>query len=208
MLLTKLIDLSHELHDGIPVYPGDEEFRLVQTKSAKRDGYTSFVLNTALHAGTHLDAPLHFLTEGSMICDLPLETFLGRGCLVDARGEMIVRLRPEHKSMIREGDIVLLWTEHSAKYGTDAYYQEHPVLHGEWADFLISMGIKLVGVDLPAPDNPPFPIHKKLLGAGIPIIENLTKLGDLAGLRGFEVMAFPLRIRAEGSPVRVVARAT
>lgn len=204
--MPKLIDLSHLLQDQTPAYPGDEPCRLVQTGSVERDGYTSFLLNTGLHAGTHLDAPLHFVVEGAMVRDLPLETFMGRGCLIDVRGEVVVGYKPEYASLVEADDIVLLWTDHSKRYGTKEYYERHPVLNEELADFLVTRGIKLLGLDFPSPDSMPFVVHKKLLSAGIPIIENLTNLAELANLSHFEVMAFPLRICAEGSPVRVVVR--
>ena len=204
--MAKLIDLSHLLRDETPAYPGDEPCHLMQTRSVERDGYTSFLLNTGLHAGTHLDAPLHFVAKGAMVKDLPLETFIGRGCVIDVRGEVVVGYRPEYASLVEVGDIVLLWTDHSKWYGTEEYYGRHPVLNEELADFLVTRGIKLLGLDSPSPDRMPFAIHKKLLNAGIPIIENLTNLAELVSSSHFEVMAFPLRICAEGSPVRVVAR--
>ncbi len=205
--MPKLIDLSYMLQDHSPVYPGDLPCRLVQTKSVEEDGYTSFLLNTGLHAGTHLDAPLHFLADGAMVKDLPLDTFIGRGCVIDGRGEAVLVYKQEYASLVQSGDIVLVWTNHSATYGTNAYYSAYPVLQEGLADFFVRHGIKLLGLDSPSPDKMPFSIHKKLLGAGIPIIENLTNLAELAGIRQFEIMAFPLKISADGSPVRVVARA-
>lgn len=206
-LVPKLIDLSYVLQDLTPAYPGDEPFRLMQTKSVEEDGYISFLLNTGLHTGTHLDAPLHFLAEGAMVRELPLETFIGRGCLIDGRGESLIPYKPEYATLVRPEDIVLVWTDYSSTYGTDAYYGEHPILAEELADFFVNQGIKMLGLDLPSPDRMPFSVHKKLLGAGIPIIENLTNLAEVAEIDQFEVMAFPLRISAEGSPVRVVAKA-
>lgn len=204
--MPKLIDLSHLLQDETPAYPGDRPCRLMQIKSVERDGYTSFSFSTGLHAGTHLDAPLHFVAKGAMVKDLPLETFTGRGRLIDVRGEAVVGYKPEYASLVEAGDIVLLWADHSKLYGTAGYYGEHPVLTDELADFLITSGSKLLGLDFPSPDRMPFAVHKKLLGAGIPIIENLTNLAELAGFNHFEIMAFPLKIGAEGSPVRVVAK--
>lgn len=204
--MSKLIDLSYVLQDHTPAYPGDEPCRLVQTKNVEEDGYTSFLLNTGLHAGTHLDAPLHFLENGAMIKDLPLETFMGRGCLLDMRGEAVLTYKPQNASIVQPGDIVLLWTDHSSLYGKNAYYDEHPILHEDLVAFFVTKGIKMLGLDLPSPDRMPFSIHKKLLGVGIPIIENLTNLAKLTEIRQFEVIAFPLRISAEGSPVRVVAK--
>lgn len=206
--MSGIIDLSHPLQDGTPAYPGDEPCRLVQTKRVETDGYASFLLNTGLHAGTHLDAPAHFLQDGALVKDLPLETFIGKGCLLDVRGERTLGYKREYDSLVEQGDIVLLWTDHSKKYGSPEYYGCYPVIEEEIAEFLVRKGIKMLGLDLPSPDGMPFAVHKRLLGAGIPIIENLTNLAALAEIRTLEVMAFPLRIGAEGSPVRVVARAT
>ncbi len=203
-----IFDLSHPLEDLTPAYPGDEPCSLVQRKTIERDGYTSFLLNMGLHVGTHLDAPLHFLAGGAMVQDLPLETFVGRGCLLDVRGESMIEYKPEYASLVEPGDIVLLWTDHSIKFKTDEYYAKHPVMGEDLADFLVARRIKMVGFDLPSPDRVPFSIHKKLFMAGIPLLENLTNLEALRGIGQFEVMAFPLKISAEGSPVRVVARRT
>jgi len=204
--LTRLIDLSHVIRDQIPVYPGDVPCSLEQVKSVDRDGYTSFLLHTALHAGTHLDAPLHFIAEGAMIQDLPLDAFVGQGSLLDVRGKAVVGYEPEYSSLVAAGDIVILWTGHSSKFGSDAYYRDHPIIDEGLASFFVEKGIRMLGLDTPSPDRYPFAVHKKILGAGIPIIENLVNLHELASLNQFEIMAFPLRIAAEGSPVRVVAR--
>ena len=66
--------------------------------------------------------------------------------------------------------------------------------------------LTVLGMDMPKPDNYPFEIHKLLLSRDIFIMENLTNLESLQNVPSFEVMAFPLNIRAEGSIVRAVAR--
>ncbi|MDI9484300.1 MAG: cyclase family protein [Bacillota bacterium] len=204
--MPKLIDLTHIIEDGTPAYPGDERCRLVQTRTVARDGYSSFLFNTGLHAGTHLDAPLHFLAEGKMVKDIPLETFMGRGRLLDVRGEDPIVFKDEYKELVEPGDIVLLWTDCSRKFGRDEYYTAHPVVDQRLAEFLIERGIKMLGMDMPSPDRMPFALHKSLLMAGIPLLENLTALDALQDAEEFEITAFPLRISAEGSPVRVVAK--
>ncbi|HPT83127.1 MAG TPA: cyclase family protein [Limnochordia bacterium] len=201
-----LYDLSHPYQDQMPVYPGDHPVRLTLQRSVPEDGFTAYLLAAGLHAGTHLDAPLHFVEGGQMVQDLPLELFAGRGRLLDVRGQNPIAFRAEYAKLIEAGDVVLLWTGHSDRWGTDTYFSEHPVVHGELAEFFVARRIRLLGMDLPSPDGPPFAIHKKLLGAGIPLLENLTNLKQLAEADSFEVMAFPLKIAAEGCPVRVVAR--
>lgn len=206
--MSRLFDLSHPIQDQMPAFPGDDSCRLIQTKSVETDGYVSFLLNTGLHVGTHLDAPLHFLAEGAMVKDLPLNIFTGRGTLIDVRGEGEIYYKTDYESRVQAGDIVLLWTNHSTKFGTGEYYEQHPIVQEDFADFLVGRGIRMLGMDFPSPDRPPFSIHKQLLGAGIPLIENLTNVGALAEIQSFEIMAFPLKISAEGCPVRVVAKTT
>jgi len=203
--VSSLFDLSHPFYAGMPVYPGDIPVSLMQTTTVERDGYAHFTLRTNLHAGTHLDAPAHFLADGKLVGDFALDVFMGRGCLLDVRGERVIGYRPAYDSLVNPGDIVLLWTNHSAVYGTEAYYADHPVVSEELAEFLIRRRVKILGVDLPSPDKPPFAVHDRVLGANIPLVENLTNLWELEMLQ-FEVMAFPVRISAEGCPVRVVAR--
>ena len=202
------IDISRTLDGDTPVYPGDIRVRLEDHKTAARDGYALRTLTTGMHAGTHIDFPAHFVAGGGMASDYPPECFAGRGVLLDVRGRAVVTMKPEYGGMVREGDIVLLYTGHDTVYGTDGYYTDHPVVDDELCGFLIDCKVKMLGMDMPAPDRPPFPVHRRLLDSGIFLLENLTNLGALIGLDGFEVMAFPLRIAAEGSLVRAVCRAT
>ncbi|NMB00749.1 MAG: cyclase family protein [Firmicutes bacterium] len=204
--MRKLVDLSHPFLNETPAYPGDEPTSLVQRCSVERDGYASFALRTGLHAGTHLDAPLHFIAGGKMVKDLPLDTLVGRGRLLDVRTESIIRYKSEYTRLVETGDIVLLWTNHDSKFGTADYYSEHPIAHGDLVDFFLERKVKMIGMDLPSPERPPFELHKRILGAGIPLIENLTNLGGLVGMGKFEILAFPLKIASEACPVRVVAR--
>jgi len=54
-------------------------------------------------------------------------------------------------------------------------------------------------------DQAPYPAHKVLLGAGVPIVENLTNL-DAIGAHLFDLIVLPLRLAGrDGSPVRAIA---
>ncbi|NLK09096.1 MAG: cyclase family protein [Firmicutes bacterium] len=204
--MVKLIDLSHPMTGDMPVLPGDAEVGLVQCRNITDDGYNAFRLTTMLHVGTHLDAPLHFIAGGKMVHSIPLETFIGPGCLLDVRDEASIDYKKEYDEVIKQGDIVLLYTGWSEVYGKKEYYTEHPVVSEELADVFVRRKIKMLGMDVPSPDRAPFPIHHQLLGENIPIVENLTNLGELKDLGNFDIMAFPIKIMAEGCPVRVVAR--
>lgn len=159
-----------------------------------------------MHAGTHVDCPMHLLQNDVTIAEYPLESFSGKGCLIDARGESEIDFKTEHENKIQRGDIVLILTGTDKKYGNEDYYSKHPVITSRLADFLVSKEIKMLGVDMPSPDLPPFQVHKLLFNHGIFIIENLTNLEPLLDVKHFEVFAVPLKIHAEASLTRAFAR--
>lgn len=201
-----VIDISHPLDETIPVYPGDPPLRLTKRETEGRDGTISYYLETGLHAGTHIDMPLHMLPEGRCAADFPVERFMGEGVLLDARAERIITMKDAYAEAVKPGSIVLLYTGFDRMYRKDVYFTEYPAVGGELAAFLLSKNIKMLGMDTPAPDFPPFSFHKMLLAGGTFVLENLTNLQSLLYVKSFEVIALPLKIQAEASPVRAVCR--
>jgi kynurenine formamidase len=202
----KYIDLSQKIDNGIPVYPGDGGVSLVQVKRLAEDHYNAYALTTGLHVATHIDCPMHLLESSIMMADYPLDSFAGRGCLIDARDGKDIDYIEEYANRIKKGDIVLIFTGMDAFYGSERYYSGHPVVTERMACFLLSREIRILGMDMPSPDHPPFPIHKSLLGKGVFILENLTGLENLLNIKDFEVIAAPLKICAEASLTRAYAR--
>jgi kynurenine formamidase len=207
--MKEIIDLSHVIQDNMPVHPYDGSVNVHEDKILAKDKYNNSRLETGMHAGTHIDAPRHFLNSDMYISDYDLERFIGRGCLLDVRGENNITLKDEYYNIVNEDDIVLLFTGFSSIYGQTDYYERfnnHPIVDPELANFFVEKKIKMLGMDMPKPDNYPFEIHKLLLNNNIFIMENLTNLERLLDKTSFEVIAFPLKIKAEASIVRAVAR--
>ena len=202
----RLIDLSHVFDDAMSVYPGDPTPELRQSPEIGTAGYTIGTVRTVLHAGTHIDGPLHVIEGGAYLSDIPVERFAGRGVLIDARGRTSVDAGILSGKKLQRGDIVLVMSGHSALYHTEEYFLESPVITESFAQALADAGVSMLGIDFASPDCPPFPVHHLLLSRGILIIENLTNLDQLAGVPGFEVFALPVRFRAEAGLARVVAR--
>lgn len=204
----KIIDLSQPVRAGMPVYPGDEPVALRPEKTLTADGYCAFTLHTGLHAGTHVDMPMHLLPDQKTAEDFPLSSFIGPGVLLDVRGENRIGYRPAYDALIPRGAVVLLFTGFSGYFTQPLkYFGEHPVVEENFAAFLAGRGIRMLGMDMPSPDLPPFPVHRLLLKSGVFILENLTGLASLIGCGAFEAEAVPLKLRAEASPVRAFARA-
>lgn len=202
----KYIDLSHKIYGTMPVYPGDNEVSLVQERFLDKDYYNGYTLKTGLHVGTHIDCPRHLLNSDKTMVDYSLENFVGDGILLAAGGEKEIGYKPEYEDKIKKGDIVLIYTGTDKFYGSKEYYENHPIITMELAKFFVDKEIKLVGIDMPSPDYPPFEVHKLLLSNNIFIMENLTNLKDLLEVGSFEIFAQPLKLEAEASLVRAFAR--
>lgn len=195
-----LLDLSATVDANIPVYPGDPVFRAEKTGGFDSDGYEGHLVHMGTHVGTHIDAPAHMLPGGKTIDQFPPETFAGEAVCVTG-----FDLAALEAAGVQAGGIVLFYTGMSERYNDPAYFTDYPVMSEDTAAWLVKKQVKLVGLDTCSADNTPgFPVHKKLLGADILIIENLTNLAQLAGKR-CRLTALPLKLSLDAAPARVIA---
>ena len=201
----KYIDLSHEIKNNMPVYPGDIDVNLTKEKDFNKDGYNMYSLYTEMHAGTHIDAPLHMKDNKKFISEYPIEKFIGNVALLDVRGEKIIELKDEYYKNIKENDIVILFTVCDNFYGKEEYYTKHPIVSMELAELLIKKKVKMVGMDMPSPDRNNYEIHNALFENDIFLLENLTNLNKLLYNEKIKLFAQPLKIESESSLVRAIA---
>src|SRR4051812_757954 len=101
-----IIDLTHTIRDSLPVYPGDSETRLIQSKQFANDHYNVFDLTMSMHAGTHIDGPMHLLDREEYIEEFPLEAFIGDGVLLNVCQQEVIEYREEYEAIVRENSIV------------------------------------------------------------------------------------------------------
>lgn len=200
------IDLSHPIHDAMPVYPGDEPVSFQQINHVEKDGFSNFKLSAGMHFGTHIDTPAHMLKTGGNLQTIPPDRFFGNGVLIDCRQTKEIQWREAYRHQIKKGDMILFHTGHDQHFGQERYYTNYPVLSEEFAIFLIKTEVNMVLFDTPSPDEYPFPLHKKFFEANIPIVENLTNLDQLTEAEAIEIFALPLHVPADGAPIRVVAK--
>lgn len=203
--MSEYIDLSYEIYNGMPVYPGDLKVELINDRKVNRDGYCNHNLKMGMHTGTHLDLPAHMLEDVRNAADITLEDICGRAKIIYAGEKKEIKVEPEHEKLIEKNDIVIIYTGMDKEYGNQEYYNQHPVISEAMADLLINMEVKLLGFDMPSPDYSPFKIHQKLFENDIFILENLCNLEKLLGLESFKLFVFPLKVRAEAAPCRVAA---
>lgn len=203
----ELIDLSHTLSPGTPVYPGDPKVEFEPVAQIGSRGFSVTGLRMGMHAGTHIDAPAHMIQGGALLSDFPIERFFGRGRFVDARGVDSVGPELLENMDIGPGDFILVWTGWGKKFGQEAFFEGYPVLSEKFAARAVELGVALVGLDTPGPDKPPFKVHKLLFENNILIAENLANMEKLQGKPNLRVFALPSSFKAEAAPARVVVEA-
>ena len=205
----EIIDLTRKIADETEAYPGDHVGLMIkQIAKAETDGY-NLTLFTHLepHCGTHIDSPLHFVVDGIDIASLPLQ--MTPAVVVTASDKQIGPKAFADAGHL-DGCAVLIKTGWDKCIGGDHYYREAPYLTPATAQLLVDSKIAVLGIDFPSPDpfdSPDYPVHHSLLGAGIPIVEGLVGLDQLARTTGDPYfVAFPIKVAGiEGSPVRAAA---
>jgi kynurenine formamidase len=226
--MSRIIDLSQEIYQGMPVYAGHLKTVVFQhhthdDTAPNFDGgfsYQSLGLMMCDHGPTHVDAISHLdpREDAPTIDHMPLETFFGEGVCLDISdvpprdycdADRLERALDESPVKLRPGDVLLLHTGSAERFGgTPEYTTAYPGLDQSAADWLDEHRPKVFGVDSPSPDNPIdriYPVHMFCRREGVTHYENLANLGELLGRR-FSFFGFPLRIRGgHGSPVRAVA---
>jgi len=227
--MSKVIDLSQEIYQGMPVFPGHLKTIVwnhtthEETVKTLEKGYSyqSRGLLFCDHGPTHVDAVNHIdpRPEAPSVDRMPLETFFGPALCLDVSevpewslmGPEVIRNEEEKVGLpIRPGDIVLFYTGHYDRhYPKPEYLENYSGFTAEAAEYLIlEKKIKNWGVDSPSPDRPgdnSYPVHMVYRRTGVPHMENLCNLDQLVGKR-FTFYGFPLKIRnGSGSPIRAVA---
>jgi kynurenine formamidase len=207
-----IVDLTHTIDTDMPIYPGTKAPELIPAWILEKDGFAETIIRLGSHTGTHIDAPAHLIAGGACLDTYSMETFRGIACCVDIRDLAEPEVgRPDLERLcgsLESTDFLLLNTGWSERWGTVAYFEQHPVLSREAANWLTSFNLKALGLDNSSADrfdSTSFPIHKCLLGKGILIIENLARLDHLpAG--DFRFTCLPLKLaQADGAPVRAMA---
>ncbi len=206
--MSELFDISVPLKTSMPVYPGDTPFSVDRTLSISRgDDYNLSRLQLSAHAGTHVDAPLHFIDDGADVTRLPLTALIGPAHVVDATG---ISTDIDAATLARldippDAHRLLFKTPNSGLWDRDEFSDHFRGITADAAEILVSRGVQLVGIDYLslAPASDPSPAHITLLKAGVVILEG----ADLRNIEPgpYRLICLPLLVEGcEGAPARAV----
>jgi len=224
----KLIDLSQEIYQGMPVFGMHQRTFIMVNQTHEQNmkdtgsktlGFCARNLLISEHGPTHSDAVWEYNPEGPTIDKMDLNMFWGDAICVDLthiRYPNYIEVEDLDKAVkkaglnIKEGDIFLMYTGHyNRTYPDNGYSGCYTGLSYNAAEWLAKQGVVNIGVDASAidltPDDLDFSGHWVCGKYGITNTENLCNLDKVVGKR-FLYIGLPLKIReGTGSPVRAVA---
>ena len=208
--MPKIYDVTVPLSEDVPTFPGDPRFRMeFSHRISEGEPYNVATLALGTHAGTHVDAPYHFLADGATVDQLPLELLIGRARVVDMMALDRIERTDLERADLRDDIRVLFKTRMSGQLRQPAFQEDFVHLTPDAASYLAKVGIKLVGIDYLSIEkfgSKDYAAHHALLSAGVVIIEGL----DLSEVEPgeYDLSCLPLRIAgADGAPARVVLKA-
>lgn len=152
-------DLSHPWGHGVPNWPYFKDVQIERIHYHAKSGVLSQRINTTMHSGTHVDAPIHVIENTPSLEQIPLETFFGTGVVVSIPKEKWEVITPEDleqaRPEIQPGDIVVVNTGWHKKYGDNGeYYGYAPGFYKEAGVWFREKGVKAVCHDTQATDHP------------------------------------------------------
>jgi arylformamidase len=211
------IDLTHRVGPEMPVASIFSKPVFGKVRSLPDDPFNVTDIHMVAHAGTHVDAPLHYFEGAPDMAAIPPERLCGPGVVWRLDVEPNAVIGPDHlercRPLLEPGDILAVDTGWAARFGTPEY-DHHPSFSAEAAAWMLERRIKLLACDFATPDlvyhlrQPGFdwPVHRQLLANGVLICEHLTGHAALAGERvEFVFGALPI-VGGDGAPARVAAR--
>ncbi|MBN1547753.1 MAG: cyclase family protein, partial [Syntrophaceae bacterium] len=181
----KIYDISLPISESLAVWPGDQPVKVTQSSHlARGDRNTVSTLAFGAHTGTHVDAPAHFIFNGSGVDTIDLNVLMGPAFVVETLDvELLTATALESLSIPQYCDRVLFHTRNSRLWeeGYSNFNDEYVAISEDGARWLVSSGFRLVGTDSlsVAPFGNGTPTHHTLLSAGIVVVEGL----DLRGIK-------------------------
>jgi len=201
-----IFDVTRPIFSNMTVWPGDEGV-LLERREKIPEGSSANVsrLHAGVHAGTHIDAPLHFIEDGKSVDQLDIRLFGGRVQVIDARD--VEKAGKEFLSQysLQKGEAVFLKTGYSGRSLREPFFTGYTGLKDDGARYLLDLGVRVVGTDALSIEcfgESMHPVHKLLLGSEVLIIEGLSLADIKPG--GYRYVCLPILLQgSDGAPARV-----
>jgi kynurenine formamidase len=169
-------------------YPGlpEPQVDVVVDYEASRERYQNQAefyiasLHLCGNTGTYVDSPRHRYRDGTDLASLSLDRLADLATVVvDATGAGRAIGVSVFQDLELAGCALLVRTDFSDQWGTDAYFKDNPFLTAQACELLVSKAPAFIGIDslnIDDTGDPARPAHTQLLRADIPICEHMTNL--------------------------------
>lgn len=219
----RIVDLTQPLGPATPLWPGSKPFSAELASDYEPDG--SFLRDLAMpeHAGTHLDAPAHFVEGAALTHQIPPAMLVRPAVKLDVRpwvgddasatiGRDVVEELERRDGEIQAGSAVLVHTGWDAHVGDPDRYLGDPLafpgLGRDAAELLVERGVVGLGIDTTSVDpgsSTEHPVHHVTLPAGLWQLEGLVNLARVPPRGAWVVVGALLLVDGSGAPARVFA---
>ena len=200
----EIIDISVPIRPGMVVYEGDPPVDLELVRSLAEGASANLSrLDFGVHAGTHVDAPVHFIDGAPGAEALPLDVLVGLAHVVDAtRVQDVLDEAALRGLALPEGAERLIFkTPNSRLWESDEFERDFVRMDGGGARYLVDRGVRLVGIDYMSVGDEE--AHVELLRAGVVPLESVDLRGVEPG--AYHLVCLPLRVvGSDGAPARAV----
>lgn len=213
--MSEYLDISIPTSVSTTVFPGDPAPRISWPHWSHEKGDPANVgfFNGGLHHGTHVDAPWHFIPAGKRLHEVPLDYWLGECQVLDLTSEPeCISVPALEKASVGSGIRRLLFKTRNSQsdYWHEPWNPGFIYLRKDAADWCVNRGVILVGLDyltIDPPNEPEFPAHLSLLGAGTVILENINLRNVDPGI--YELIAAPVNLSGvDGGWTRALLKKT
>jgi arylformamidase len=206
--MSRIYDISVPVETGGLIYPGNPEIEIAPQQAISQ-GAGANVSRIAFgsHTGTHVDAARHFFDDGQTVADIPLQKLIGPSILIAVDdSNMSVTAADLEKFDLGDHTRVLIRSRNSSFLHEREFHRDFTYLAPDGAEYLVSKGVGLVGVDYLSIEqfhSGHHRTHRTLLGENVVIVEGLSLKDVPPG--EYEFICLPLRLAGlDGAPARAV----
>jgi len=206
----KIIDISIPLRNDLPTWPDGYGLH-ISTLSSIGDKSEANVsrLDMDVHCGTHIDAPLHFIKNGTTTNEIPFNKLIGEVLIVEFENSKDIITSEDLNSEIKNKSVkkILLKTSNSLNdlWNKNEFDKDFCAISADAAQWLVDNQIDLIGIDYCSIQKfyDSSITHKIILQNNIVILEGLDLRNVEPGL--YNLICLPLSIEGiEGIPARAI----
>jgi kynurenine formamidase len=222
----RVVDLTHTLDEAFPTFDAQPGIAYERMADFAANGFQYFKINASEHAGTHIDAPLHFTADGLSVDEIAPEHLVCPLCVLDIKAKAMddvnatvsaedIEAWISAHGELPAGACVAMNSGWAAKVGDPSYRTNNPEgtlafpgFGKDATDLMAEMGVVALAVDTLSQDpgnSTDFAVHYSWLGSGRYGIENIANLDAVPPAGAMLFAGVPKHRGGSGGQARVIA---